>query len=67
MRDAGASKDSIISIHVPNKGTTSRFLESRILYCISIHVPNKGTTTFNGTNNTAQSIISIHVPNKGTT
>ena len=57
---------SLISIHVPARGTTIISLTDDLIFCISIHVPARGTTQ-NAFSSWYLFLISIHVPARGTT
>ena len=57
---------TLVSIHVPARGTTCRSPCFLVVFIVSIHVPARGTTSVAGSSGSVR-MVSIHVPARGTT
>ena len=65
-REEDDHEDTLVSIHVPARGTTVYKVDRDKITGVSIHVPARGTTLFPNLQYNITK-VSIHVPARGTT
>ena len=66
IREVTAYENTLVSIHVPARGTTRAGFLPPPSHPVSIHVPARGTTAV-GDPSVSSLVVSIHVPARGTT